>query len=73
MPCFKVTVFKNSTQFIVGNNYSGVLVNSFKFKFMFPKTMPRKYTLNWKLINFSGIRVSQFFFQTLKSLRVFYY
>ena len=61
MCCFKVTVFKSSTQFIVGDNYPGVLVNSFKFKFMFPKTMPRKYTLNWKLINFSSICVSQFF------------
>ena len=61
MCCFKVTVVKSSTQFIVGNNYLGILVNSFKFKFMLSKTMAGKYTLNWKLINFPGIRVPLFF------------
>ena len=61
MCCFKVGVVKNNAQFIVGNNYLGILVNLFKFKLVLSKTMPGKYTLNWEWINFPGIRVSLFF------------
>ena len=46
MCCFKVTIVKSSNQFIAGNNYPGILANSFKSKFMLPKTMPGKYTLS---------------------------